>query len=508
MSIRDSLGIRSSTIDFSTSVEQSSSTQKSEKTSSSSGSGLGGLQDRQVRVGDGEQRVEGRSTGNKIKNGFLRLGQGLLAVVTLPLTITAGVALGVMALGKAIGEKVTGMTAEQRNQAREAKAEQRFIQANQAMVDGLKTPQGKSLAQNEAVIDRLFQHAQMTGKSMTRQEIVDMVATGENIAKGLQDPANAGKTSPISVKIGDQTHEVASNTYTARAVSWFMMASAASQDVTRHEIGDTSTSDMTTSGSYIMKDPGNKMYNFLNAAPTAGNRMSTHFEERLDHSKEHYLLGFIPTFGSKPQQRGIEDFQSRMPGQGGTMLFDKLKPGQDGTPELFVKFESAGCPPYFSSESHHSVGDKFMRFFASLDRNLHHCVNFAASTHQGGGGGSDTTVSRQEHVKKGVLKDTVFEPVKDLAKQAQKAGLIGKDESSGVSKSMGKFGISAAMTMVTEIEKRALESGDDMMVAKARSLKESIQGEMNRLGLTSDQHGIARRGAEVHISIEPSKIAH
>lgn len=464
----------------------------------------GGLAGRQVAVGDGQQNEAGRSTLDKIKTGLLRVGQGLLAAVTLPVTLTAGAVLGLAALGKVIGEKITGQTAEQRNQAREAQAEQRYVQANQAMVTALRTPQGPTIADNAAVMDRLQAHAQLTGKNLSPQELRDMVVAGENIAKGLQDPANATGRSPLSLTLNGQQYDVPSNTLTARAVAWYMMASAASQDVARNVMGDTSTSDMTTSGSYVMKDPGNRIYNFLNDAPTAGTRMSTHFEERLGHDREHYLLGFIPTFGKKPEQRGIEDFQSRMPGQGGTMLFDKLRPDGNGTPELFVKFESAGCPPYFSSESHHGIGDKFMRFFASLDRNIHHCINFKHSQNQGQGE-APTTISRQEHMYKGTLEPT-FEAVKTLFDDAIHAGVANADDASGIAKSMKKFGVSAGLQVAQSIAQRAADQQDPVLQAKALSVASMIESEMTRLGLASDHHGIARRGAEVHISLDPGRI--
>lgn len=471
--------------------------------------GKGALKDHQVAVGSGAQRTQGKTAAETFKSGLKSFGMGLFrglqgawAVATLPVTILGGLALGTAQLGKVIGAKITGVSAEDRYAKREAKAEQRFIQRNQDLVDALKKPQGgpaQSLAAREEVVDRLFKHAQMTGKAMSKDEIRDLVATGENITKAIQGAPGDKLTLPVKVTIDGKTHDVKSNTYTARAVGWFMMAQAAQQDVQRQASGDK-TSDMTTSGSFVMKDPGNKMYDFLNSAPTSGPRMSTHFGERIGHGKEHHILGFIPTFGTKPQQRGIEDYQSRMPGQGGTMLFDKLKPGQGGTPELFVKFESAGCPPFFASEKHHGIGDRFLRFFASLDRNVHHCFNFAKSQ-KSSGGGSDSVV-RQEHIKKGTLKATVYDPVKQLAQDAVDMGLVKKGDISGLAKSMGKYGMPAAQSFVARMIEVALDKDNPMLLAKAQSLAESIQDEMIRLGIGSDQHGIERRGAEVHIGLQ------
>lgn len=468
--------------------------------------GFGALKERQIKLGDGEQRAEGRESGSKVLTGLKRFGQGILALVALPVLVTAGLTMGILAAGKKIGELVSGTSIGDRVKNREMQAESRFVEKNKDMIDALKTPQGNSVTDSQRVIDKLMTHAENTGKTLTRQEIKDLVVTGENIAKALKE-SESGK-SPLAVTVGVDTHQVESNTYTSRALAWYMMASAAAQDVRRTGGGDQSgTSDMTTSGSFVMKDPGNKMFEFLNSAPTAGNRMSTHFEERLGHDKEHKILGFFPTFGTKPQQRGIEDFQSRMPGQGGTMLFDRLKNDKDGQGELFVKFESAGCPPLFSSDKQNNVGDKFLRFFASLDRNMHHVTNFLHSTKQTDAPVDDKVVSRQEHVYKGVLKNTVFDPVKELTAKAVDAGLVEKDAVSGVSKSMKKIGISGAIAMALEIEKLAKKSNNEGLLNQAQSVLKTIEEEMGKLGFASDHYGIERRGAEVHISIDPTVVS-
>lgn len=467
--------------------------------------GSGALEGRQIAVGDGQQNNSGRSVLNALKTGALRLGQGLLLVVSLPLSISSSIGLGLAALGKYVGEKLTGVTIEARNQAREARAEARYIQASHDMIEALKAPQDDLyLGGKQDIMDRLMAHSQMTGKTMSMAEIRDLVISGENIARALQAPENSTGRSPLSISIYGQEHQVPSNSYTVRALSWFMMASAASQDIGRNLAGDTSSSDMTTSGAFIMKDPGNRIYNFLNDAPGSTARMSTHFEERLGHDKEHYMLGFVPTFGKKSAQRGIEDFQSRMPGQGGAMLFDKLKPDANGQEELFVKFEAAGCPPYFNAESHHSIGDKFLRFFASLDRNIHHCINFKKSQNQQGSAEA-AKVSRQEHMHKGVLQPC-FDAVRDLFRHAQDAGLVQRDDASGVARSMKKFGVGAGLVVAQEIRARANAQGDNMLEARAASVAGLIQDEIRRLDIASADLNIERRGAEVHISIDPATI--
>ena len=466
--------------------------------------GLGSMSRRQLAVGSGAQKAEAASVTDGIKTGGLRFGQFLLAVVTLPASLLAGAGLLLAALIRAIDQASSGVSSDERNQAREKRAEKRYVQSNRTMIRALCTPQGRSISRNVGVMDRLKAHAELTGKQMSRKEIMSLVVAGENIAKALQDPVNAGGGSPLALTVNGATHQVASNTFTARALGWYMMASAASQDVVRNALGDTSTSDMTTSGSYIMKDPGQRIYKFLNAAPTAAARMSTHFEERLGHQNEHYVLGFIPTFG-KSAQKGIEDFQSRMPGQGGTMLFDTLRPDAHGTPELFVKFESAGCPPYFSAESHHGFKDIVTRFFASLERNIHHCVNFQNSKNTSGTEAS-TTVSRQEHMYKGTLAPS-FAAVQSLIEDASASGLVERSAVSGAARSMKKLGVSAGLKAVHHVGLLAQNQGNQIMATKARSVGSMILSELDRLGLASDHHDIVRRGAEAHISLNPTEVA-
>ena len=91
--------------------------------------------------------------------------------------------------------------------------------------------------------------------------------------------------------------------------------------------------------------------------------MSTHFAERAGHTENYKLLGLIPT--SKVNQRGIEDYQSLMPGNGGTMLFDKLAPAARGWMGSYLKIESVGCPPFAKQAQKAQATPP--RFFVALD---------------------------------------------------------------------------------------------------------------------------------------------
>ena len=314
--------------------------------------GQGGLAGKTIAVGDGQQRQETTSNADKVTAFFKIAGRVLFT--------------GLVYLPGLINKHFF-----------EPRAETAYKMAHAPAVNDMAKPMAGSVLEKDGVVDLLVKHAKATGSKVTQGEIRSMVSTGERIANALKGEGGDGL--PLQVTVDANSHTLQAGVYTARAVSWFMMAQAASQDASRlaNNPLDT-TSDMPTNGSFVMKDPDNRMFNFLNSSPTAASRMSTHFEERLGHTDKHAIVGLIPS--GKAGQRGIEDYQSKMPGQGGTMLFDKMREGSDGVKELFVKFESGGCPPYFKSEAHEGVGHKITRFFASADRNLGHSFSFMAAS--------------------------------------------------------------------------------------------------------------------------------
>ena len=454
--------------------------------------GQGGLAGKTIAVGDGQQRAQTTSAADTAKSVFKVIGKIIGGLIALPVVVPLGIAAGGLALAcKAINFLPRLLN----NHVLEPRAETAYKMANAPAVGDLAKPIAGSVLEKNGVVDLLVKHAKATGSKVTQDEIRSMVSTGERIANALKGPEGGGL--PLKVTVDGKTHTLQAGVFTARAVSWFMMAQAASQDASRLASNpkDT-TSDMPTNGSFVMKDPDNRMFNFLNSSPTAASRMSTHFEERLGHTDKHAIVGLIPS--GKASQRGIEDYQSKMPGQGGTMLFDKMKAGSDGVKELFVKFESGGCPPYFKSEAHEGVGHKITRFFASADRNLGHTFSFIGSKLSNSKG--PDTVLRQEHVYKGVLKNTVNREFTALVENAISAGVINAD-SSAVGKGVHKLGMPYVQDAIKTIQDAAVELGNASVLEQANTALDTLLSETRRLGLMSDQHGIERRGAESHISI-------
>ncbi|HSV48178.1 MAG TPA: hypothetical protein VLJ58_20475 [Ramlibacter sp.] len=454
--------------------------------------GEGGLAGRTISVGDGQEREQTTSFGDKAKSFFKGLGKGLGLVLASPLLLAgAVVGGGVLLAAKAISfiPKLIN------NHVLEPRAETTYKMENATMLAALSQPRDDSVLNKEGVTQKLMAHAQKTGHgNMTEAQIKELVATGEHIAKALQGPG--GDQLPLKVTIDGVEHTVESSTYTARAVSWYMMAQAASQDVDRARMDPTSTtSDMTTNGSFVMKDPGNRMYNFLSSAPTCGSRMSTHFAERSGGDREHLVGGLIPS--GKLAQRGIEDFQGKMPGQGGTMLFDKLKPGLDGQPELFVKFESGGCPPYFKTEKHEGFGHGFARFFSALDRNIGHATSFLHSRFSNDKGPGQ--VVRQEHVYKGVMKN-IGTQFAGLVDKAIGAGVI-DGSAKAIGKQVHKMGLPYVQDAIATIREAARAQGNQEVLKMCNDLTDAIVDQTGALGLVSDKFGIERRGAESHIGL-------
>jgi len=435
-----------------------------------------------VGAGNGNARQEALGVADRAKAFFSALGQPF----------------------KALGEQMRSMGTSIRNlfdhAAREQKLDAKYRLDNAGTIRALGQPMGShSLARDEATMTKVFQHARNMGCELDPRQLRQLVATGERLAAALQADIQGSGDSPLTVLDNDgNAHQVSSGIHTTRALSWYMMAVGARQDVAREAAGVEGLSNMPTNGSFVMKDPGNRTYNFLSQAPTAASRMSSHFAERSDAPETHRLLGLIPT--SKPSQRGIEDYRNLLPGQGGTMLFDRLRAG-DGSQELFVKFEHGGCPPYFSArETHEGAGASIGRFFGAISRNVGHAFSFLSTR------GADGAVEgrRQEHVYKGVLKDTVHIPFRDLVKNAKESGLDLGVSSKAIEKSVHKFGMPSVHAMVQRIADQARTAGRQDIVDQARTLQDGIRTEMQRLGAASEHYGIERRGAEVHISLDPA----
>lgn len=433
----------------------------------------GPLSGHTVKVGDGAERNRNLSLGESAKSFFKALAEPFLA------------------LGRGIKDFFS-------TESREARLDKAYAARNAQMVQALATPMPNSVLGEKGVLDKLEAHAKSLHSPLSRQQIQELVATGERLVVALRDAPNGN--SPLSIKGGDgQQYTVDSGIHTTRALSWYMMAMGALQDVRRDEAQLNTPSSMPTNGSFLMKDPGNRIYQFMAQAPTSCSRMSTHFNERSSTDSQHKIIGLFPT--GKPAQRGIEDFRGMLPGQGGSILFDKLH-GRNGSQELFVKFEHAGCPPYFGGlENHEGVGTAISRFFPALSRNLGHALSFLKTR----GGEEPIEGRRQEHIYKGLLKKTVYTPFMNLVKLAEQQGMnLGQDAKS-IAKSIHKTGLPVVHKMLDLIAKQALEQGKPDVAKEAETVRQKVGEALLELGWQSDRFDIERRGGEVHIELDPDQ---
>lgn len=380
--------------------------------------------------------------------------------------------------------------------------EDEYVVRNAALISSLKTPLGASIAHNEYIIDLLFNYANRNGNGTApdRPRLFELIAVGENIARALSNPDNIDANGTLTFTVGSERMVVESNMYTARALCWYMMGAAASQERLRHIAGDFTTSEMTTSGSLIMKDPGNRIYHFLHTCTNAVTRTSTHYPERLGHNDSYNFLGCIPTFGYQKSQRGIEDYRSLLPFPGGALLFDKLKPGADGKPEIFVKFEAAGCPGFIDPQAKGGWLESIGVVAAAVTRNIKHGAHYVGSKSQESAAKSPE-ILRQEHVHKGVL-EPIYKEFNRLLTHFQKAGQFMTSSPSEAKRS----GISAMRVVVTDMASISGNPELTELKKSAQQLLSEINAETQRLGRFSDHFNIERRGAEVHISLNPAEV--
>lgn len=497
--------------------------------------------ERTVATGSGQARSQTLSG----LGGFLKSGIGMGAKVVGGLMAgAAGLAMSPLLL---LTDGASRLAAA-RMTVREHGREMAYVKANCGSLDALRARMDPAKCQfgevatsrftkkHEAVMKKIVDHARRTGKlaeegarpapgKLSRLELQRLVEVGEGVFNLLQE-TKPGAIKDLKMPGADRPRPLASQ-YTAKALAWFLMAQAAYKDVqngveatpaasagpsqlrsadfeTQGSRGQSRgrVSNMATKGAFFIADPGNRMYEFLNSVPTSGPRMSSHVADRSDASAKHKILGFIP-YGN-PEQKGIEDYQSTFPGEGGTLMFDKLKPEGSSEPSLFVKFEGAGCPPYFVSGVNEKRSEKVMRFFAANSRNVDHIFNFA-KTRNSRLAEDSSQVNRHEHVYKGLLKAGVADPFKSLIKDAYRQGIVDGD-AAFLTKGMKQYGLAFVVDAVKRIKnsacelEQAMHPGATAIGQRCEALLETIREENERLG--TDER-IGRRGAEVHLRIDP-----
>lgn len=437
------------------------------------------------------------------KPGFMSKGLTVFAaLIAAPIKLALGVGGAAVSLlaGAVIrsGEKLFGTT-----QGAETRRANTLATLGQPLPDSVlnqPAPSGNSKSIGDIMND--FRRSHLDGdKRLTQQEMIRYIATGERLVRALNQAPNG--TPPLTVKAPDldgsgseATFHIKPGIDSARAISWFLQAKA---------VADNSASgkdQLLFEGAMIAKDPGNKLFNFLNSSENCYGRVSSHMMERSSSVETGFFAtakglfkgGVSSLFGvgfsGQPLQRGIEDFSDKMPSRGGTLLFDKMHSSrQGGEPEIYMKWEPVGMPTTFNFMATHnndSVGTSLIDRGFALGRCIKHTINFAAN--------GNPNEYRGEKMEKGEAK-VVLEAFKDAI-----GGLNGVPDrvKDSITKSVVKFG-AEEMRSVLQGLANSPEIANDAANSQAIA---TVRGQLDAfmLSMGSDL-GIARKGGEVHVSL-------
>ncbi|MFA5487684.1 MAG: hypothetical protein WC284_00575 [Candidimonas sp.] len=304
----------------------------------------------------------------------------------------------------------------------------------------------------------------------------------------------------LTVTLGeDKGFQITNDLYYTRALAWYLMAQGAHLDA--HAREDSMGSSMPSNGVFRMKDPGNRLYKFLNSSSDSYQRVSSHFNERSSAQLPYSMLMYNT---GKPTQRGMDDRSYCLPGEGGAMLYDQLK-----DEEIFVKFERYGTPPIF--------GHGYLPDMHSVSSMVLHGIDYLNTRKATGSDDHSGEVLRQEHVYKGLLQDVVYKPIQQLLDVARESGLQDL-KSKELLGSIKIHGLSAAHSVVAEVlehakkeRELAVEKDDRAEIEKRMAAVENFGEAVARkivevrekLGGMPGTQGIERKGAEVLVSLDP-----
>lgn len=215
------------------------------------------------------------------------------------------------------------------------------------------------------------------------QEVRTWIAMGEKICHHIDNNPDAAH--PVQMTYNGATVQVPANLDTMRAVAWYLTAQAVkdNQDPGRPALN-------VASGTFVLKDPNNAIMKFFRQSDKVYGRYSSHFNDgRADSNtnlqpttaREGFTKPILGTFKGQGLQNGIEDFTKKFPGNGGTMLFERLNADSrsgTGGDELFLKFESVGVPDALgdSYRTHGDVAAEKATRKQALGRCFGHTFNF------------------------------------------------------------------------------------------------------------------------------------
>lgn len=353
---------------------------------------------------------------------------------------------------------------------------------------------GESMSLEEA-LDGVRQR---TGSNVPLDEIKQYVAMGERIVHALSGMDDTPPPTKVDVYFGEGEGgvRIKSNLDTTRAISWYLQAKAL-VDNTGHGQGG-----YLNEGAMITKDPGNKLFSFLQSSNNTYGRVSTHMEERSQSRLDNNIFSTLWTggfdgfafsgIGGQPLQYGIEDYDGRMPSKGGSLLFDKLAPSggdHDKVPELYLKWENVGTPFAFgggSSSMTRSIPDDMWNQKGAPWRFVLHSV--------GAAGNKDPEGYRGEKFTKGEAKGwldqfkTQVNGLRNVDPETKK-NMIKHVETYGA----GEMNVALDLMLGTGNEEVSFDEKEGL-----KQLKEDFGRWLDRMG---PDLGIARKGQEIHVHL-------
>lgn len=302
-----------------------------------------------------------------------------------------------------------------------------------------------------------------SGSKVSIEEAIDYMNQGEALVEQIID----GKCP----KMDDDCEKAQEQ---LRAVCWFIMGKAGMEG------------HFVKSGTLRFNDENSKIFEFLNSSPERYLRVSTHFNERSLSSDAGFgNVGFTGLARGKKAQPGIEDYQSKLPGQGGAIVFDKLK---DGT--TFLKIESGGMPEVFKRRG--TVKKTTQHIFRAMGRVFAHSFSFIITRFQKSHSVDDAKYTAKEHVPKQILKN-----FKHTVTILEKTGKIDSREA--------KVMIKTAKMGIKHIEKHVetllggIHNPQDLgrVINSLLETRDSIATLINRNNVGIED----RKGEEVHVRI-------
>jgi hypothetical protein len=338
-------------------------------------------------------------------------------------------------------------------------------------------------------------------KRISKSEMMTYVAMGERICDAVANSSDGQP--PLQTTVNGKSITIPSNIDTARAISWYMQAKA----LVDNADPSRDPASVGSSGSMLIRDPGNKLYNFLSAAPSAYGRTSTHLKAHSENAgvkmsfgeafEKTGIISASPVRSGGAIQRGIEDYGSKMPGGGGTMLFDRIKPDSSGDPILFMKLESVGTPTSFSFFGRHvDPADGFARSVKGLasvaGRNLSHGVHLVESIAAKHFKSEENY--RGEKLDKGPSK-AIY---KEFSAALRNADWLSDADKEAIAHTVKTNGATGLLDAVGAIEHRAAMDGLDAATVKPfQDARDDLVDLVKGMGADL---GLDRRGNEVHVT--------